>query len=415
VAAGLGAKLACSHRYLTGLPPARIADDLASYSVVYRLVDLEFDDAHRQSRAGLLGLSSRTARYREGLGCTLEIGDTSALDRISVPTVFVAGDAPWPRGENVSTLSAQALQSLEQTLQQDEQEEYDSRALLIVRNGEIVAEAYGEDFGPGTLHLGWSMGKSITAMLLGSLEYRNRLRPGETDLFAPWSGDERASISVQNLLQATSGLAFSEVYAPGTDATRMLFDSHSAAAVAMEKPLEHPPGRRFSYSSGTTNLLASLLVERLGGTQAAVDYLRREFLQPLGMAHTVLEPDPSGVFVGSSYIYASARDWARLGQLMLDGGTLNGQRLFSEDWVARATRPSTALNDPRYGYQFWLNTGSGERRWPALPDDAYAMLGNRGQVVMIIPSRRVVIVRLGWSAKDYPVNERFAAMLTKAP
>ncbi len=265
VAVGLGAKLACSHRYLTGLPPAQIANDLASYSVAYRLVDLEFDDARRQSRASLLGLASRSAQYREGLGCTLEIGDTSALDRVTVPPVSVPGDASWPRGERVSTLSAGAQLSLERTLQQDRQEDYDSRALLIARDGAIVAEAYGEDFGPGTLHLGWSMGKSITAMLLGSLEYRNRLRPGETDLFAPWSGDERASISVRNLLQATSGLAFSEVYTPGTDATRMLFDSHSAAAVAMAKPLEHPPGRHFSYSSGTTNLLASLLVERLGG------------------------------------------------------------------------------------------------------------------------------------------------------
>jgi CubicO group peptidase (beta-lactamase class C family) len=198
---------------------------------------------------------------------------------------------------------------------------------------------------------------------------------------------------------------------PGSDATRMLFNSHSAASVAMEKPLEHPPGRYFSYSSGTTNLLAALLVERLGGTQAAVDYLYGEFLQPLAMANTVLEPDPSGVFVGSSYVYASARDWARLGQLMLNGGELNGHRLFSEEWAGRATAASTALNDTRYGYQFWLNGRGEHRRWPSLPRDAFAMMGNRGQVVMMIPSERMVIVRLGWSAEDYPVNQRFATML----
>ena len=184
----------------------------------------------------------------------------------------------------------------------------------------------------------------------------------------------------------------------------MLFNAHSTADFALAKPLEHPPGRQFAYSSGTTNLLAALLVERLGGTQAAVNYLYEGFFAPLGMAHTVLELDPSGVFVGSSFIYGSARDWGRLGQLMLNGGILNGHRMLAPDWVQRATFPSAALNDPRYGYQFW----------PGLPRDAYAMMGNRGQVVMIIPSERTVIVRLGWSASDYPVDERFSSLLDAA-
>jgi CubicO group peptidase (beta-lactamase class C family) len=414
VASGLGAKLACSHRYLTGLSPEQIASDLASYSVAYRLVELDFDDEQRVSRANLFGLAPKRARYREGLGCTLEIGDTSPLDEVTVPTVITPSDNPWPAGESVDTLSARAQVALDHLLQRDAAGGYDSRALLIVRNGEVIAESYGDGFHASTRHLGWSMGKSVTAMLLGSLEYRNLLKPAETELFAAWSGDKRATISVENLLQATSGLAFNEIYAPGSDATRMLFDAHSTAAIAMAKPLEHPPGRHFSYSSGTTNLLAALLVERLGGTQAAVDYLYRDFLQPLGMANTVLELDPSGVFVGSSYIYASARDWGRLGQLMLDGGILNDHRLLARDWVTRATLPNAALNDPRYGYQFWLNAGSDQPRWPGLPMDAYAMMGNRGQVVMIIPSTRTVIVRLGWSAVDYPVDERFSSLLAAA-
>ena len=171
VASGLGAKLACSHRYLTGLTPDQIADDLASYSVAYRLVDLQFDDAQRRSRADLLGFSPQSASYREGLGCTLDIGDTSALDTITVPTV-TASDARWPEGESVETLSARAQVALDQLLQRDEREEYDSRALLVVRKGEVIAEAYGDGFHAGTRHLGWSMGKSVTAMLLGSLEYQ---------------------------------------------------------------------------------------------------------------------------------------------------------------------------------------------------------------------------------------------------
>ena len=414
VASGMGAKIACSHRYITGLTPEQIASDLASYSIAYELLELQFDDSRRRSTASLFGSAPQSARFREGIGCTLNIGDTSALDALSTPAI-TPSTAPWPAGDSVNTVSANTQAVLDRLLLRDEVEGYDSRALLVVLDGEVIAESYGEGFHAGTRHLGWSMGKSVTAMLLGSLEYRNLVSPEETGLFATWSDDKRSEISMENLLQMSSGLAFNEDYVPGSDATRMLFNAHSAAAVALDKPLKHQPGRHFSYSSGTTNLLSALLVERLGGTQGAIDFLYRDFLAPLGMTRTVLEPDPSGVFVGSSYIYASARDWGRLGQLMLEGGELNGVRLLPTDWVERASRPSVALNDPRYGYQFWLNRGGDELRWHGLPEDAYAMMGNRGQVVMIIPSARTVIVRLGWTAGDYPVSERFSALLTALP
>jgi CubicO group peptidase (beta-lactamase class C family) len=117
------------------------------------------------------------------------------------------------------------------------------------------------------------------------------------------------------------------------------------------------------------------------------------------------------VLVGSSFMYASARDWARLGQLMLNEGMLNGHRILSADWVHRSRRPNPSRNEPRYGYQFWLNGGGNNRRWPDLPDDAFAMMGNRSQVVMMIPSRQTVIVRLGWSADGYPTSQRFASLL----
>ncbi len=414
VASGMGAKIACSHRYITGLTPEQITSDLASYSKAYDLIELQFDDTRRLSTASLFGSAPQSARFRDGIGCTLDIGDTSALDSLSTPAVTTS-TAPWPAGDTVNTISANTQSALDRLLLRDEVEGYDTRALLLVRNGEVIAESYGEGFHAGTRHLGWSMGKSLTAMLLGSLEYRGKIDPLETNLFAAWSGDERSAISMENLLQMSSGLAFNETYLPGSDATHMLFNAQSAAAVALEKPLTYQPGRHFSYSSGTTNILSALLVERLGGTQGAIDFLYSDFLAPLGMTRTVLEPDPSGVFVGSSYVYGSARDWGRLGQLMLEGGELNGVRLLTADWVERASRPNAALNDPRYGYQFWLNRGGDELRWPGLPEDAYAMMGNRGQVVMIIPSARTVLVRLGWTAGDYPVSERFSALLTALP
>jgi CubicO group peptidase (beta-lactamase class C family) len=305
--------------------------------------------------------------------------------------------------------------SLDQLLDTDNRAGLETRALLVVGAGAILAESYATGFDAATPLLGWSMGKSLTSIMLGQLEYRGELDVQSRQLFPEWGGDERADISIENLLQMSSGLDFDETYAPGSDSTEMLFTAHSASEVARASPLLHPPGEYFYYSSGTTNMLAQLWFDRVGGsTQQAVEQLQRQILAPLGMAATIFEPDPSGVFVGSSYIYASARDWARLGLLMLNEGELNGTRLLSQAWVARARAPNTSGNDPRYGYQFWLNRGGEELRWPALPEDAYAMSGNRHQTVMIVPSRKVVLVRLGWTAGSYPMAENFSALLQHA-
>ena len=414
MASGLGAKLACSGRYLTGLSSDQVLADLASYSPVYGLVEISYDDELQVVTADLLGMGSSSASYRPGLGCTLNIGDVRALDSVIVGAVPTSS-AAWPLGEAIHTIVPGYQQQLDTLLVEDNAAGYESRALLVVQRGQIIAESYAEPYAPETPHLGWSMGKSLTALLLGRLEYQGRLAMDETGLFPEWENDDRREIDVESLLHMASGLRFEEVYAPGSDATRMLFNSHSASAVALAEPLQHSPGEHFSYSSGTTNLLTRLFQQRVGGsTQQSVDYLYAQLLEPMAMAHTTLEPDPSGVFVGSSYIYASARDWARLGLLMAQGGELNGQRLVSSDWVARAATPSGALNDARYGYQFWLNSGGEVLRWPDLPADAYAMRGNRSQVVMIIPSEELVLVRLGWSVGGYPTSTNFGALVSSA-
>jgi CubicO group peptidase (beta-lactamase class C family) len=133
--------------------------------------------------------------------------------------------------------------------------------------------------------------------------------------------------------------------------------------------------------------------------------------QVLAFQNAIFEVDASGVFMGSSYLYASARDWARIGQLMLNGGTINGARIMTEDWVSRATTPNTSENQRAYGYQWWLNRGNEELRWSDMPADAYSAQGNRQQYLMVIPSLDLVIVRLGWTAGGYPVNEIFSEII----
>lgn len=409
VATGMGAKLGCSARYVSGMTPHMIASDLASYSAATDLLSVDFDDASSKVEVSLVGLAPAMARYRQGLGCTLEIGDTSPLDQLIIPEVLT--NSGWLSQDNSITLQAPVQSLLQDMLRMDNGAGLQTRALLVLHKGQLAGEAYAPDFDADSMLLGWSMGKSLTAMMLGHLEMLGEVSIQERRLFSEWLEDDRAEISLENMLHMTSGLDFSEVYAPGSDATAMLFTTHSASDVAMASGLSHDPGQHFYYSSGTTNLLARLINDRLGGTQAAVNYLADSFLRPLGLRRMLLEVDPSGIFVSSSYVYASARDWASLGQLMLNEGTWGAQRLLTEDWVSRAQTPNNSTNDPAYGYQFWLNRGGPQLRWPALPVDAYAMRGNREQTVMIVPSANVVIVRLGWTAGTYPMAQRFAAIL----
>jgi len=409
VGVGLGAKLACSARYVSGFDTARIEDDIAVYSPLTRAIRYRWLP-EGGVEASLPGAGA-TAHYRPGLGCTLDYGEPAVLDALEVPVVPAASGESWPRGSAVPPPRPALQRLLEAILAQDNAAGLDTRALLVVHDGAVVAEAYAEGIGPRTPLLGWSMGKSVLAIVLGRLERLRRLSVDERGLFLAWRADGRADISVENLLQMSSGLRFDEAYEPGRDATRMLFESPAAAALPLAAPLQHPPGKHFSYSSGTTNLLARLALERAGGSpQAQIDFFRRELAQPLGLRDTTLEPDADGVFVASSFVYASARDWARFGQLLVAGGTSGDRRLLDADWVARAVRPNGSDNDRRYGYQLWLNAG-GEPRWPSLPRDAYAMQGNRRQVVMMLPAQRSVIVRLGWSPGDYPVDANFARIL----
>ena len=411
VATGMGAKLGCSAYFVSGHDHQQIIDDLASYTPINGRLTLDFGD--NRAEASLFGLASTSATWRPGLGCTLDIGDTSPLDSLIAGQGRADGAPMLERARPQAPALQAAVAGL---LAADQAAGLQTRALLVLQGGKLAAESYADGFGPDSSLLGWSMGKSVVAILLGRMEALGLL-PADPPppLFAAWAADGRRDVSLQHMLQMTSGLDWDETYAPGSDSTRMLFQAHSAAGVAMASPLADPPGTAFSYSSGTTNLLARYLHDRLGGPQAQLDFLHSELLQPLGLERTLLEMDPAGVLVGSSYVYSSARDWARLGQLLLDEGRFDGELLLPADWVARATRPNSSDNDPRYGYQLWLNGGGDSLRWPDLPADAYAMQGNRGQVVMMVPSRGAVLVRLGWTAGDYPVSAGLAQLLAALP
>jgi CubicO group peptidase (beta-lactamase class C family) len=204
------------------------------------------------------------------------------------------------------------------------------------------------------------------------------------------------------LLRMSSGLEFEEVYGPLSDATAMLFERHSSAHVAMAKPLAVAPDTVWSYSSGTSNVLAWIVretVEREGGWSAYASFPRRVLFDPIGMSSAVMEPDPSGTFVASSFMLATARDWARFGLLHLHDGVWQGRRILPEGWAAYVATATAAAPIGEYGAQWWTNAGApgnaSERRFPSAPTDAYQASGYQGQAVIVIPSREVVIVRMG--------------------
>jgi CubicO group peptidase (beta-lactamase class C family) len=413
---GMGAKLGCSSRYVSGFTQDQSHKDLMSYSPVLSLLALNFNDDHQRVEASFLGIHKTEAQFREGLGCTLELGDTAPLNNLAVPTIETNKDLEWPKGSNANAIDATLQQQLDQIVVRDNAAGLNTRALLVVHDGKLLAESYGPGLNSETQLLGWSMAKSLTAIMIGMLERDGLINSSDKTLFEAWKNDDRADINVEQLLTMSSGLDFKEDYEPAANATIMLFESISASDYAMQSSMAHAPGEHWYYSSGTTNLLSRLIYERLGASsQAYIDYLYQRVLQPLAMTNTTVELDPSGVNVGSSYIYSSGRDWARMGELMRTQGQLNDVRFVSQEWVTRAVTPNTSKNDARYGYQFWLNQGGEALRWPGLPKDSYAALGNRKQVVMIVPSSKAVIVRLGWTQGDYPTNDNFEEILNLIP
>ncbi len=414
VAAGMGAKLLCSAEHVTGQARDAARADLAQYSPLLARLRVRHDPQARAVTASLLGLRPATARFRPGLGCAVDRPGRAGRAALRAPAA-PAGDAPWPAGGTADAIDPALDALLEAMLAEDGAAGLDTRALLAARGGRLRAEAYAPGVGPATPLLGWSMAKSLTGVMVGNLALRGLLDLKAPAGFAAWAGDGRAAIRVEHLLTMTDGLAFSERYAPGDDATAMLFTAPSPSDYALARPAARPPGVRFNYSSGSANLLARLHHDVLGGGQAALDDYMENVHRPMGFAGAVFETDADGVFVGSSYLYAPARDWARLGQLMLDRGEINGRRLVSAAWADRAVSPNGSENGPAYGYQWWLNRGGAAPRWPELPPDAFAAVGNRGQYLMVVPSRDAVLVRLGWTDGGYPVGERFRRALDALP
>jgi CubicO group peptidase (beta-lactamase class C family) len=269
-----------------------------------------------------------------------------------------------------------------------------TRAIVVLQNGKIIAEKYAEKITKETPLLGWSMTKSVTSALIGILVKEGKLTLNKPAPIAEWKNDERNKITLDHLLRMSSGLDFEENYATPSDATEMLFRSKNAGLFAIQSKAKAAAGQIWSYSSGTSNILQEIIRRQFQNLADYQAFPHQKLFQKLGMYSAVLEPDASGTYIGSSFMYANARDWAKFGQLYLQDGVWNGERILPEGWV-KYSSTETPNSDGKYAAHFWLYHNANQ-----YPADVYHAIGFEGQFVTIVPSKNLVIVRLGCTPGD---------------
>ena len=408
--AGYYAKILCSEVFVAGRSLSDVQSrDFNDLSPFFDLFSAKIDEERKSSATSLFGLGASKAVYREGLGCTL-LSPRGAISDVKPPSIPSASPAPIPsaaagtRGA-IKRIDYDTLRSI---VEKAFETQDGHRALLVLVDGKIVEERYADGFNAESRFLSWSMAKSVVATLTGAAADAEIFSLQSPAPVPEWDdGDKRAAITWEDLLRMQTGLAFEEVYErSNSDVSRMLYWAQDMGASAAQSPLAHAPGDHWEYSSGTSNILSRALHQTLRDHQRDVQtFARQTILDPIGAHSFVLETDPSGVFVGSSYAYATARDWARLGQLYLQNGVWDGERLLSQDWIDLA-RTQTTASDGNYGAHFWLNFDGDEReRWlSGLPEDVYYMAGHDGQYVIVIPSKNCIIVRTGITRHTKPIN-----------
>jgi CubicO group peptidase (beta-lactamase class C family) len=412
---GYGAKNVCSCVYLGGRDLQSIMEnELSGTPLKYGTYSVDFTDS--SATGTVFGFAAQKAIYRKGLGCTLieEMNEADLRNQKMnlAKTVAIDPDTiPWPQGNlHADSIPANVdVQKLNEIVAAAFQEPGPkplrrTRSILIVYNGKIIAEKYADGFTKDSRQIGWSMTKSITNALVGIL-----VRQGKLNIHAPapveaWKNDERNKITLNDLMHMSSGLDWVESYSGPSGATNMLFRKKDMGIYAATVPAKLVAGQTFYYSSGTTNIISRIVRDAIGD-DTYYQFPYNELTHKIGMNSMIIEPDAGGTFVGSSYSFATARDWARFGLLYLNDGIWNGERILPEGWVKYSSAPVVGAPIGEYGAQFWLNAGEKDnpqnRMYPDVPADLYWADGFEGQNVFILPSEKLVVVKLSQSQGNH--------------
>jgi len=420
VMAGMAAKTMCSCVFVSGRDPQTVRDK--ELKVFPGLSNAPITVHEDSTVTATVFWKTSKAIFRSGLGCTLlaQRSEDAIRDQHVVLSEEPAytDSANWFAYNNADSGIVGAKRSginldlLNQSVddafnEPDPQRPLNTHAVVVVYDNQIITERYADGFDRNSRLMGWSMTKSIANALVGILVKEGKLDIKQPAPVSEWKTDERKSITLNDLLQASSGLAWSESYfSPTADFHQMFIKSDDKGGYAMSKKQAHEPGTFFQYSSGSTNILSKIIRQTVGDSLYHRFPYEKLFYK-IGMYDALMEPDASGTFVASSYSFATARDWARFGLLYLNDGVWNGERILPEGWVKYSVTPAPAAGMGRYGAHWWLNAGDpgnpSNRKYPDLPPDTYWADGFEEQYVMVIPSKKLVIVRLGVSHDGFDV------------
>ena len=366
-----------------------------------KFADDKVNLSEKSTTASVAGLLTRKAAYREGLGSVLILNKSDVQQRPLVPKrTKTNSSTPYPFGnatQKDSVFTAVNYPQLNKIITNAFDEENKTRALVVVYKNQIIAEKYADGFTKDSKILGWSMTKSIMATVFGVLQHQGKLNTQDKAPINAWKNDSRKEITIHNLLQMNSGLEWDENYNTISDVSKMLFLEKDMTSSQIHKQFVGLSNETWNYSSGTSNLLSGVLRSQFKTHQAYLDFWYTNFIDKIGMNSMVIETDLSGNYVGSSYAWATPRDWAKFGLLYLHNGNWNGEQLFDKSWVDYITTP-TATSHGEYGAHFWLNAGG---IYPDLPKNMYSANGYQGQRVFIFPDKDLVVVRMGLSAMNY--------------
>lgn len=404
---GYAAKIVCSNVFVAGRDPDEVleVDVQAPGHPLLKFVSVSVDRDEQTVTAEMFGFTAPGyAIHRQGLGCaSVPDGDFDRARKTALPEVDVTASGrpePWPEGDGASGPADPRVQAL---LEDPELAGPGIRAAIVVKDGRIVGEVYGGGFDETVPLLGWSMTKTVNAALVGLRIADGAMALDDRSLWKSWTQDGRKDISLADLLAMESGLAFNENYGTVADVTRMLYLEPDMAAYVASLPAIAPPGTEFSYSSGTSTLLSRLWMDSMASRDEALAYPRKALFEPLGMRSAILEADEAGTFVGSSYLYATARDWARFSLFLLQDGVWKGVRMLPASFTERMRSPTKVSNGVYSGAQAWTARpgGRGTNAELGLPEDTFWMSGHDGQSVMLVPSMGLAVIRLGLTPSKF--------------
>ena len=385
IGTGYAAKKMCSCHFVADRSQESIQKDDLSRSPL-NLTSTVIDETAKSATATLFGLGSKTAVFRENLGCILLQGKDDYQVQLNLPKQKLNAAKEWPLGEIISPTKIKGVDynALDKAVNSVfdpslNMDKIRTRAVVIIYKDSLIAEKYANGFDKDTEILGWSMNKSITSTLVGMLVKDGKLNLTDDHLYEQWT-DERSKITLNDLLQMQSGLAFEENYAEVSDVTKMLFMNEDIVKEVVTNPLDTAIGKKWSYSSGTTNLVAGIVRQQFDNQQDYLKFPHERLFRKIGMNSMVLETDESGNYIGSSYGYATPRDWAKFGLLYLNEGNWYGEQLVDTSWV-NFTRQPAEYSGGIYGGHFWHNHN--HAAYKDVPTDLYSCNGFEGQYVYL--------------------------------